>query len=341
MGDEYSGSLFVPQRTVEQSQMVIRGESDYLMINMSDDGSLTTQSFVLAEGANLMDVWGDRVLVSEGENCKVYQLTQTNLTELASMPISIVSPCVFYDADHIVANGSIFTGDHDYTFFRINAGGGFDLLSSIPNQSLGNFILGQHVLTKNVQGSPVVDISNPDNPVLISSLTIPLQEYKSISFDGQDRYLVNSLSGSSFILDEDLEEIISFDGQTPEYVSRNTVLVGGSNIMLLAEHRESLPAVDPVLPTSLPGICKLYPNPFRDQLGISLMQEKAGRLELAVYNMRGQLVKRLYQGFAAKGDQDLIWDSLDESGHRVSSGIYLLKVHSGNRFETRRVVLIK
>jgi flagellar hook assembly protein FlgD len=59
-------------------------------------------------------------------------------------------------------------------------------------------------------------------------------------------------------------------------------------------------------------------------------------INLSVYNMKGQLVEELINGYQPSGRHDLIWD-----GSRRSSGIYILKISATGMNATRKVMLIK
>jgi hypothetical protein len=94
----------------------------------------------------------------------------------------------------------------------------------------------------------------------------------------------------------------------------------------------------------LPGIRleQNYPNPFNPDTKISFsLQNSEKHLELAIYNIKGQKVKELYSGKAAKGNYSYIWDGTDHVNNGVASGVYFCKLSSGNKTQTRKMVLMK
>ncbi len=84
-------------------------------------------------------------------------------------------------------------------------------------------------------------------------------------------------------------------------------------------------------PVALPGPVKLLgirPNPFAGETRIELECERSGRVELAVYNLRGQKVRNLLDGTLENGLHSIGWDGKDESGSRVASGIYFARLNA-------------
>jgi len=103
---------------------------------------------------------------------------------------------------------------------------------------------------------------------------------------------------------------------------------------------QSSPSDDPLIP-AFTGLQPNTPNPFRDQTSINYTIDRAGRFELAVYNSRGQLVKRLEQGFAKAGWHHVTWDGCDSHGRKVSAGVYLLRMSHQKKNYVRRIVLLR
>jgi len=61
-------------------------------------------------------------------------------------------------------------------------------------------------------------------------------------------------------------------------------------------------------------------------------------VEISIYNLKGQLVKRYPSNRAGKGDHSLIWKGDDSQGKQVATGIYFIRVESGRSVQTRKLV---
>ncbi|MCB5247552.1 MAG: M14 family zinc carboxypeptidase [Candidatus Cloacimonetes bacterium] len=140
-------------------------------------------------------------------------------------------------------------------------------------------------------------------------------------------------------------------------------LGGGGNLSFTFQYNTALPGIDLCYNANgQPGLLNLpsgvanadeietpvvfslqqnYPNPFNPSTSIVFSLPEEGPAWLGIYNTRGQLVKTLLNGPAAKGTHQLVWDGRDSQGKPVSSGIYLYKLVSGAQSQTRRMILVK
>lgn len=86
----------------------------------------------------------------------------------------------------------------------------------------------------------------------------------------------------------------------------------------------------------------VYPNPFNPQTEIAWEITNAGPLNIDVYDARGLLVRRLHHGMVTETRGVQLFDGRDESGGRLASGMYLIRVRDGfGKESTSRVSLIK
>ncbi|HQQ67474.1 MAG TPA: M1 family aminopeptidase [Candidatus Cloacimonadota bacterium] len=79
-----------------------------------------------------------------------------------------------------------------------------------------------------------------------------------------------------------------------------------------------------------------HPNPFNPSTRITFANQDAGKVQLKLYNAKGQLLEMLADGVFAKGNHSLTLN-LD----RYSSGVYILRLESGGRSVSKRVTLMK
>lgn len=84
-----------------------------------------------------------------------------------------------------------------------------------------------------------------------------------------------------------------------------------------------------------------YPNPFNPVTSIGYTMVTGGFAEIAIYDVRGRLVRTLVSGNAAVGYNEAVWDGRDDSGGRVASGVYLYQLRAGSVVETKKMVMLK
>jgi tetratricopeptide (TPR) repeat protein len=103
----------------------------------------------------------------------------------------------------------------------------------------------------------------------------------------------------------------------------------------VAEGQESdgLPAMIVLAPN--------YPNPFNPETNISFGLDKAGQVELTVYNIVGEQVRKLTKGHYAAGWYMMKWNGTNDKGTQVGSGTYLLRLQVDNVATTRKMILVR
>ncbi|MCG8607958.1 Ig-like domain-containing protein, partial [bacterium] len=84
-----------------------------------------------------------------------------------------------------------------------------------------------------------------------------------------------------------------------------------------------------------------YPNPFNAGTTITYSLPTTMKVELVIFNTRGQQVRRLVQGLQQPGHKRVEWDARDDRGKDVSSGVYFLHLKIGSQNLTRRMILQK
>jgi hypothetical protein len=81
------------------------------------------------------------------------------------------------------------------------------------------------------------------------------------------------------------------------------------------------------------------PNPFNSSTVIRFVLPASDQVELAVYNLAGQRVATLVKGAREAGVYTVRWDGRDTSGQALASGIYLYRLQSGERVESRKLLV--
>lgn len=84
----------------------------------------------------------------------------------------------------------------------------------------------------------------------------------------------------------------------------------------------------------------VFPNPFTQSSTLSYDLKQPGMIGLYVYNIKGQLVAKLDDGYKRAGQNSANWDGNDKHGHTLPSGIYLLKLKLDDKFITCKKVTL-
>ena len=84
-----------------------------------------------------------------------------------------------------------------------------------------------------------------------------------------------------------------------------------------------------------------YPNPFNPSTTISFSLPFADKVSLDIFNLKGQKITTLYSGDLPPGTHSLVWNGRDQNQSAVASGVYLYRLQTGNRVETRKMMLMK
>ncbi|MCB5265732.1 MAG: carboxypeptidase regulatory-like domain-containing protein [Candidatus Cloacimonetes bacterium] len=96
--------------------------------------------------------------------------------------------------------------------------------------------------------------------------------------------------------------------------------------------------VAPIYTTALKGN---YPNPFNPETTISFSVKDAGPVNIEIYNVKGQLVKKLVNDVKAAGEHTVVWNGNDNNGRAVSSGVYYYKMNAGKFSSTKKMIMMK
>jgi hypothetical protein len=83
------------------------------------------------------------------------------------------------------------------------------------------------------------------------------------------------------------------------------------------------------------------PNPFNPRVGIHFELEKEALVRVAIYDIKGRLVRTLSNGPREAGRHEIGWDGRDRTGRNVPSGPYLYRVEAGAQSGTGKITLAR
>ncbi|MBN1349030.1 hypothetical protein JXJ21_06465 [candidate division KSB1 bacterium] len=88
-------------------------------------------------------------------------------------------------------------------------------------------------------------------------------------------------------------------------------------------------------------LCQNFPNPFNPVTEISYQVPCDGQVILEVYNVKGEKVATLVNGFSKAGKFRILWNGRDDYGQIIASGIYLYRLRAQSYTELKRMLLLR
>lgn len=148
------------------------------------------------------------------------------------------------------------------------------------------------------------------------------------------------VSNNTVILSESLEDTYqgyqidnSFNLSGDLYRREYAGVYGGMHSTTLLTWDRELNADDELIPVVSTEL-RCYPNPFKQEIRLSIEGSDRSPIELSVYNIRGQLIRK----WESESAKEIIWDGKDVNATQVCRGIYLISAKQGNSRTVRRVV---
>jgi hypothetical protein len=96
--------------------------------------------------------------------------------------------------------------------------------------------------------------------------------------------------------------------------------------------------------SDMPGnysLAQNYPNPFNPSTTIDFSIAKAGYVSLKIYDILGNEIKTIVNGFTSAGNHSAEWDGTNSSGTTVGAGLYFYRLQAGTFSESRKMILLK
>ncbi len=97
----------------------------------------------------------------------------------------------------------------------------------------------------------------------------------------------------------------------------------------------------PIVPTRGKVSLDNYPNPFNPTTLIAYSLPNDSKIELRIFNIKGQLVKTLVDGKQLAGSYEMVWNGRDNNEKSVSSGIYFYKLSTKDETIMKKMLMLK
>lgn len=83
-----------------------------------------------------------------------------------------------------------------------------------------------------------------------------------------------------------------------------------------------------------------FPNPFNPSTAIPFTLPRGGETKLTIYNIIGQNIRTLVNGYLSSGAHTAVWDGRGNSGTGVGAGIYFYLLTFGKETTARKMLLM-
>ena len=191
-------------------------------------------------------------------------------------------------------------------------GYGFQATAMLGDQFAGNFSLNSNSENLELNGGFIQHSSRTDSGIWYFNWDAPEEATEAITFSASGL----GTGGSS--------------GYSGDRVYTVQVEIQPQSVRILSE--------DLLTSFSLNGN---YPNPFNGETIISYDIPKNGFVNISIFNLAGQFIINLVNEYQLYGEKKVFWDTKDETGSHVPSGVYYYVVSNGIYKEARTMTLLK
>jgi hypothetical protein len=140
-------------------------------------------------------------------------------------------------------------------------------------------------------------------------------------------------------------ELDTFSPNTEVHYYLRIRLVDGRSIWtgpVYVDYDPAHPIAVEGLPSGRLSLATPYPNPARDAVSIHFtLPPSVSRAELGIYDASGRLVRRLSHEVGASGPQSITWNGRAQSGERVHTGIYFIRLQTEIGTATRKMIYLQ
>ncbi|UCE07064.1 MAG: T9SS type A sorting domain-containing protein, partial [bacterium] len=195
-------------------------------------------------------------------------------------------------------------------------------------------------------GARRIDVSETHNDLLTSAFIDPENEMlTTVLINKSSQPLKVNVSGDSIPTTYDMyltAEYINFEYKGRFSAGQLIILPSKSVATLVGSTSGNLTGVidDAQLPQSY-YLYQNYPNPFNPQTNIEFSIGEPIEVKLVIYNLLGQQVKTLTQGYYPAGRHKIAWDGRNDYDQLVASGIYFYRFKSDKYIKTRKCILLR
>jgi glucuronoarabinoxylan endo-1,4-beta-xylanase len=195
-------------------------------------------------------------------------------------------------------------------------------------------------------GARRIDISETHNDLLASAFIDPKNEtLTTVLINKSSEPLKVTILGDSIPMTFDMyltAEYVNFEYNGSKLAGQLIILPPKSIATLVGSTAGNLTGLidDAQLPQSY-YLYQNYPNPFNAQTNIEFNISEPIEVKIVIYNLLGQKVKTLAQGYYSTGRHKIAWNGKNDNDQLVASGIYFYRFKTDKYVKTRKCILLR
>ena len=189
----------------------------------------------------------------------------------------------------------------------------------------------------------IVDFNDRNAIEVDTVLDLPFDVLDAIIIDDH-MFTIGSKGIGKFDLSGALPEIVESGGLPGNSlaVDSNIIAIQDGSTLMLYYH--DLPAKKPndVQDNfNFTFLSQNYPNPFNLETVISYALPQSSNIKISVFNILGQKIKTLVDGYQDAGNHSVSWDGTNAGGDVIATGVYFYMLETSDLSISKKMILIK
>ena len=90
-----------------------------------------------------------------------------------------------------------------------------------------------------------------------------------------------------------------------------------------------------------PRVLSSYPNPFNPETTLRYLLSNSTYTRVSIYNMLGQQIRIVHDGYESAGQHDHTWQGIDDGGVPVAAGIYFQVIETADFRDVQKLTLLR